>query len=202
VAVTAFSLGEAARDRSLRRVRSLAWLTVGWLVIDGAIGMGAGLAADSVALIGWGLDCAVQAAGALVVIWRFTGSRIDSRTAERVAQRAVGVSYLLLAPYIVVVAADHLLAGRSSGASWLGIALAATDAILMPIVFQQAKRAGTPPSAVLMPLAFGSLLGGLMTLIGTSRAPNADILIGPERRVGMMRAADLGGETDQHLLVV
>ena len=41
-------------------------------------------------------------------------------------------------------------------------------AILMPIVFQQARRAGTPASAVLMPLAFGSLLGGLLTLIGTS----------------------------------
>jgi len=143
VAVAAFSLGEAARDRSLRRVRSLASLTVGWLVIDGAIGIGAGLAADSVALIGWGLDCAVQAAAALVVIWRFTGSRIDSRTAERAAQRAVGVSYLLLAPYIVVVAADHLLAGRSSGASWLGIALAATDAILMPIVGRAKQRVGT-----------------------------------------------------------
>ena len=41
-------------------------------------------------------------------------------------------------------------------------------AILMPIAFQIARKAGTPPSAVLMPLAFGSLLGGLMTLIGTS----------------------------------
>lgn len=138
-----FSLGETARDGYLCRVRSLAWLTVGWLVIDGAIGMGAGLAADSVALIGWGLDCAIQAAAALVVVWRFTGSRIDSRAAERVAQRAVGVSFLLLAPYIVVVAADHLLTGRSSGASWLGIALAATDAILMPVVGRAKQRAGT-----------------------------------------------------------
>ena len=41
-------------------------------------------------------------------------------------------------------------------------------AILMPIAFQIARKAGTPPSAVLMPLAFGSLLGGLTTLIGTS----------------------------------
>jgi di/tricarboxylate transporter len=41
-------------------------------------------------------------------------------------------------------------------------------AILMPIVFQQARRAGTPASPVLMPLSFGSLLGGLLTLIGTS----------------------------------
>jgi di/tricarboxylate transporter len=55
-------------------------------------------------------------------------------------------------------------------------------AILMPIAFQVARKAGTPPSAVLMPLAFGSLLGGLMTLIGTS----------PNVIVGRMRAELLG----------
>lgn len=104
--------------------------------------MGAGLAADSVALIGWGLDCTIQAAAALVVIWRFTGGRIDSRTAERVAQRVVGISFLLLAPYIVVVAVDHLLTGHSSGASLLGIALAATDAVLMPVLGRAKQRVG------------------------------------------------------------
>ncbi|MFO1075664.1 MAG: SLC13 family permease, partial [Geminicoccaceae bacterium] len=56
-------------------------------------------------------------------------------------------------------------------------------AILMPIAFQIARKAGTPPSAVLMPLAFGSLLGGLTTLIGTS----------PNVIVARMRA-DLLGE--------
>lgn len=41
-------------------------------------------------------------------------------------------------------------------------------AIFMPIAFQLARRTGRPVSRLLMPLAFGSLLGGLMTLIGTS----------------------------------
>src|SRR5919199_241398 len=41
-------------------------------------------------------------------------------------------------------------------------------AIFMPVAFQLAKRTGTSPSYLLMPMAFGSLLGGLMTLIGTS----------------------------------
>ncbi|HEX7114821.1 MAG TPA: SLC13 family permease [Steroidobacter sp.] len=41
-------------------------------------------------------------------------------------------------------------------------------AMMMPIALQMAQRAGTSPSYLLMPLAFGSLLGGLMTLIGTS----------------------------------
>jgi di/tricarboxylate transporter len=41
-------------------------------------------------------------------------------------------------------------------------------AILIPVAFQMAKRSGTSPSQLLMPLSFGSLLGGLITLIGTS----------------------------------
>jgi di/tricarboxylate transporter len=41
-------------------------------------------------------------------------------------------------------------------------------AMLMPVAFQLARKTGTPPSALLMPMAFGSLLGGIVTLIGTS----------------------------------
>jgi di/tricarboxylate transporter len=41
-------------------------------------------------------------------------------------------------------------------------------AIMIPIAFQFARRSGASPSAFLMPMAFGSLLGGLMTQIGTS----------------------------------
>lgn len=41
-------------------------------------------------------------------------------------------------------------------------------AIMIPIAFQFARRSKVPASVFLMPMAFGSLLGGLMTLIGTS----------------------------------
>ncbi|MDQ0456202.1 SLC13 family permease [Rhizobium paknamense] len=41
-------------------------------------------------------------------------------------------------------------------------------AIMMPVAFQFARRSGTSASAFLMPMAFGALLGGLMTQIGTS----------------------------------
>lgn len=41
-------------------------------------------------------------------------------------------------------------------------------AMMIPVAFQIARRNGTPVSALLMPMAFGSLLGGIVTLIGTS----------------------------------
>src|SRR3712207_8210008 len=40
--------------------------------------------------------------------------------------------------------------------------------MMIPVAFQIARRTNTPPSSFLMPMAFGSLLGGIVTLVGTS----------------------------------
>ncbi|MCW2781156.1 MAG: putative conserved integral rane protein [Marmoricola sp.] len=142
MAEAAPTLDPEVQTAAVQRVKTLAWVTVIWLVIDGTIGMSAGVTANSVVLIGWGLDCAIQAAAALVIIWRYTGTRVQSRDAERLAQRVVGASFFLLAPYIAVVAIDHLATGNAAGASWLGIALAASDAALMPFVGRAKQRVG------------------------------------------------------------
>lgn len=55
--------------------------------------------------------------------------------------------------------------------------------MLMPATFEVARRAGTEPSRVLMPMAFASLLGGLITLIGTS--PNIIVSRIREEEVGV-----------------
>ncbi len=55
-------------------------------------------------------------------------------------------------------------------------------AIVMPVAIQTAKKAGTPVSRLLMPMAFGSLLGGLVTLVGTS--PNVIVSSVREKILG------------------
>ncbi|WP_455478626.1 SLC13 family permease [Bartonella sp. B10] len=55
-------------------------------------------------------------------------------------------------------------------------------AIMLPIAFQFARRSQVSPSVFLMPMAFSSLLGGLMTQIGTS--PNVVISAMQERLAG------------------
>jgi len=167
-------------DRTLmvRRVRLLSWLTLTWLLVDGVIGMTAGLAANSVALIGWGLDSGIEAAAALVIVWRFTGARVHSDKAERVAQRVVAISFFLLAPYVAVEAIDQLITGNAARVSWLGIALAATDAMLMPMLGMSKKRIGNRMGSLATTangtqnllcayLSFGVLVGlGLNALLG------------------------------------
>ncbi len=55
-------------------------------------------------------------------------------------------------------------------------------AMLMPVAFQVARRSGTSPSSLLMPMAFGSLIGGIVTLVGTS--PNVIVSRVREEIVG------------------
>ncbi len=123
----------------VRRVKVLSWLSLGWMTIEGVIGVVAGIAANSIALIGYGLDSTIAGIGSLVIIWRFTGSRVHSDAAERTAQKGVAVTFFLIAPYIGVEAVRRLLTGNEAEGTWVGVGLAAVSIMLMPY-FGYAKR--------------------------------------------------------------
>jgi divalent metal cation (Fe/Co/Zn/Cd) transporter len=128
--------------RDARRARWLSWLSLGWMTVEGALGILAGATAGSIALIGWGLGSAIEGLAAAIVIWRFTGSRTHSETSERAAQRAVAVSFFLLAPYIAVEAIRSLAGGAHPTTSALGIAVTASSVVLMPALGLAKRRLG------------------------------------------------------------
>jgi hypothetical protein len=78
--------------RLARVARILSWLTLAWMGVEGAVAIAAAVLAGSVALLGFGLDSAIEAMASVIVIWRFTGTRLASATSERRAQRLVAVS--------------------------------------------------------------------------------------------------------------
>jgi hypothetical protein len=80
--------------RSARRARRLAATSLAWLCFEGAATTTAGLLAGSTALLGNGLDGAIEGLASVIVAWRFTGSRTLSQTAERRAQRLVALTWL------------------------------------------------------------------------------------------------------------
>src|SRR5437773_364375 len=82
----------------VRRVKLLSWLSLAWMTAEGAIGVTAGILANSIALIGYGLDSTIEGIASIVIIWRFTGQRIHSVHAESRAQKVVALSFFLLAP--------------------------------------------------------------------------------------------------------
>jgi divalent metal cation (Fe/Co/Zn/Cd) transporter len=130
------------RGLLVRRIKTLSWLSLAWMTVEGVVGVAAGIAANSIALIGYGLDSSIAGVGSLIIIWRFTGSRLDSEAAERRAQKVVAVTFFLLAPYIAVEAVRRLLAGSEAEGSWVGIALATVSVVLMPYFGRAKKRIG------------------------------------------------------------
>src|SRR5262245_48220590 len=88
------------RARLERRARMLAWGGNAWHFAEFGIAVGAGIAASSVALIGFGIDSLIEVLAAFVIVWLFTGGRGASHAAERRAQRLIAASYGLLVVYI------------------------------------------------------------------------------------------------------
>src|SRR5256712_6129177 len=91
-----------ADERALlvRRARLLAWGGNGWHLIEFAIAVGAGIAASSIALIGFGFDSLIESLAGFIVVWRFAAARSESETAERRAQQLVALSFFVLATYV------------------------------------------------------------------------------------------------------
>ena len=133
---------DAGWHRAARRARTLSWASLAWMSVEGAVGLYAGARASSVSLVGWALSSVVEGLASVIVIWRLTGARTLSETSERSAERAVAVSFWLLAPYVAVQAAHDLLAGRQATASRLGLALTMSSVIVMPLLGRAKHRLG------------------------------------------------------------
>ena len=125
-----------------RRARMLAWGGNAWHFVEFAIAVGAGIAAGSVALIGFGIDSLIESLAAFVIVWLFTGGRGSSEASERRAQRMIAASYFLLVAYIGVEATRDLLGGHHPQASWVGIGLAAFTAPTMPLLARAKRNVG------------------------------------------------------------
>ena len=142
--VPAQTLGPAPAERKKleRQARLLAWGGIGWHVVEFAIAAAAGIAAGSIALIGFGADSLIEALAGAVVLWLFTGSRRGSHRAERRAQQLIAASFFLLAAYVAVEAVRTLASGSHPDASWIGIGLAAFTAPTMPLLARAKRRIG------------------------------------------------------------
>lgn len=124
--------------RSLRKARWLEYVTLGWNAVEAVVGIGAGIAAGSASLIGFGLDSVIESLSGGVLLWRLRdGEAGESR--ERLAQQLVGFSFFVLAAYVSYESLDSLLNREAPETSLVGIVLAAVSLIVMPVL-ARAKR--------------------------------------------------------------
>src|SRR3954454_21495032 len=128
--------------RLARWARWLSWASLAYMAVEGAVALAAGLVAGSIALVGFGIDSAIEGFASLVIVWRFAGSRLHSDHAEQRAQRLVAIQFFLLAPYIAVQAIRDLAGGQHPDPSWVGISLAISSIVLMPALGIAKQRIG------------------------------------------------------------
>jgi divalent metal cation (Fe/Co/Zn/Cd) transporter len=121
-------------EQLARRARILSWLSLGWMTIEGTVAILAGAAAGSIALIGFGLDSAIEGFASVVIVWRFTGARMFSDAAERRAQQLVAIQFFVLAPYVAIESVRALVGGDHAETSVVGIFLAVGSIIFMPLL--------------------------------------------------------------------
>lgn len=117
-----------------RRGVLLEYLTIGWNVVEAVIAIAAGLAAGSIALVGFGFDSTIEVAAASIVIWQFRAEirgGVDEHREQR-ALRLIAVTFFVLAGYVVFEAGRTLVTREAPDASTVGIVLAGVSLVVMP----------------------------------------------------------------------
>jgi divalent metal cation (Fe/Co/Zn/Cd) transporter len=135
--------GSAAYLRLARRAKLLSWASLVYMALEGLVAIVAGIVAGSIALIGFGIDSAIEGFASVVIVWRFTGSRTLSHRAEERAQKLVAIQFFILAPYVGIEAVRALINGSHADESIVGIALAASSVVVMPFLGRAKQRIGS-----------------------------------------------------------
>jgi len=127
-------------DRLKRWALLLAYATIAWNVLEAIAAIAAGAAANSVGLVSFGLDSTIEVASALVVVWQFRGGHDEQR--ERVALRAIAISFFALATYAAIQAVVDLVTRSEHESSTPGIVIAALSLVVMPVLSWAKRRVG------------------------------------------------------------
>lgn len=129
----------AVSARNAQAVVVLARVTVAWNVVEAIVALAAGAAANSIALVGFGLDSTVEVVSALVILWQFHGLAHER---EQRALHLIAISFFTLAAYTAGQAVLDLATAARPEASRVGIGLAAASLIVMPVLAIAKQRVG------------------------------------------------------------
>ena len=120
------------------------YFTVGWNVLEGIIAIAAGVIAGSIALVGFGLDSYIEVASGLALIWRLKKRGFGDEEAEELAEKKaiffVGVTFFVLAAYVVYESGKKLLVQEQPEESLIGIILALVSLVVMPLLAMYKKK--------------------------------------------------------------
>src|SRR3989442_3960594 len=158
----------------LHQARLAQWMTVGWMVVEGVVAIGAGIAAHSVALTAFGVDSGIELFSSVVVLRRLlqrteSEERGSMTGGERGATKLVGLALYGLIVYIVLSAGVALVFRFEPAASPLGIGLTIASLLIMATLLRGRAvlpgRFGSTP-----PLGGAALSPGCAYIVGAGPA--------------------------------
>jgi divalent metal cation (Fe/Co/Zn/Cd) transporter len=132
----------ASRARHAREGRRLEYFTLGWNLIEAMVAVASGMAAGSIALVGFGADSLIECLSGGILLWRLQLHEADE-SREKIAVKLVGVSFIILAAYVGIEAAKTLVLREEPDVSVVGIVLAAASLIVMPLLARAKRRVAT-----------------------------------------------------------
>jgi cation diffusion facilitator family transporter len=143
--VTDVTLGR--REKFHRRGLWLEWFTVAWNVVEALVAIGVGVVVGSVALVGFGVDSAIEVISAVALLWRLRkagphASAEEHGAAERRALYLVAATFFLLAAYILYEAIGALLSGEGPESSTVALVLSVVSILIMPTLAYLKGRTG------------------------------------------------------------
>lgn len=90
----------------------LSYFTVAYNIAEGIVSIIAGLLAGSIALIGFGMDSAVESLSGTVMIWRFGGhkdlSKEEEEKVEKKAVKMISITFFILGGYVLYESINKL----------------------------------------------------------------------------------------------
>ena len=133
-------------NRLYKKGLYLEYVNVGYNILEAVAAIVFGGAANSIALIGFGLDSIVESLAGLVLIWRLRQhgkiSKEREEEIERLATRFVAVTFFILGVYILYESIEKLVTAEIPDPSVPGMLLAIVSLITMPFLAWQKYKTG------------------------------------------------------------
>jgi divalent metal cation (Fe/Co/Zn/Cd) transporter len=125
-----------ARPALVQRGLWLNYLTIGYNTVEAIVSLAAGLAAGSVALVGFGVDSGIEVTASLAAQWRLRADLHAERRerVEHVSRRIIGASFLMLAAYVLVDSVTTLSKRIAPEASMIGLIILVLSSFVMPVL--------------------------------------------------------------------
>ena len=133
-------------EKLYRKGLFLEYFTVGYNIIEAFASIVFGTIANSIALIGFGLDSVVESLSGFVLIWRLRQhGKIPEAEEERIekkATRIVALTFFVLGFYVLFQSLKKLIGKEISDPSLPGIIIAIISMLIMPVLTWQKYRTG------------------------------------------------------------